>query len=231
MIIEDVECNVWHDHYVEGKDEDDLPVLETSWAYEFVTESQCIVWIRVPETLDMYEARLYLMANPQAKMGTTLNNVPLAWESGLYSEKREMFGGYNLESKEYRGLAYASCEFYGQDMFMNFTSPYPGKSLYHLVFIGEVGFGTVDFLVKTEFRNACLKPLMAPEKAYPYNDTVIAYFSSSTELKNATLQYSTNGWKNATISEMEILDNRTCRVVILGEAAGTFVSYIVEAMF
>ncbi len=53
-----------------------------------------------------------------------------------------LVGGYNLESKEYRGVAYASCEFYGQDMFLNFTSPFPGKNLYHLVFIGEVGFRT-----------------------------------------------------------------------------------------
>jgi len=229
MVIEAVGCNVWHDHYVEGK-ENELPVLETSWGYEFVTESQRIeVLVRVPETLDMYEARLYLMANPQEDMGSVLNDVPLAWERGLYGERDDLFGGYSLESEEYRGLAYASCEFHGEDMFMNFTSPYPGKSLYYLVFIGEVGSGTIEFVVKTEFGNACLKPLTIPRRVYPYNDTVVAYVSNSTDLKNVTLQYSTDSWKNATTSEMEILNNRTCRTVISGQTPGTFVSYRVEA--
>jgi hypothetical protein len=229
MIIENVECNVWHEHYVEGK-ENDLPVLETSWAYEFVTENQHIeVVIKVPDSLDMYEARLYLMANPQEDMGSILNDVPFAWEPGLYGERDDMFGGYNLESREYRGLAYASCEFHGQDMFVNFTSPYAGKSLYHMVFIGEVGSGTIEFLVKTEFGSACLKPSIVPERVYSYNDTVVAFVSNSTDLKNVTLRCSTNNWENATALEMEILNKRTCTGVVPGQAAGTFVSYRVEA--
>lgn len=229
MIIENVECNVWHEHYVKGK-QNELPVLETSWAYEFATESQHIeVLIKVPDTLDMYEARLYLMADPQEDIGSVLTDVPLAWEPGLYGEREDVFGGYNLESREYRGLAYASCEFHGQDMFVNFTSPYPGKSLYHLVLIGEVGSGTIDFLVKTEFGSACLKPSIVPGRVYPLNDTVVAYVSNSTDLKNVTLRFSADGWKNVTALEMEILNNRTCRAVVPGQAAGAFVSYRVEA--
>ena len=66
MLIEDVQVNEWHQVYLTGK-ENDVPVFNTSWAYEFVTESQHIeVHVRVPDTLDMYEARLYLMANPKA---------------------------------------------------------------------------------------------------------------------------------------------------------------------
>jgi hypothetical protein len=45
-----------------------------------------------------------------------------------------------------------------------------------------------------------------------------------------TLQFSTDGWKNATVLEVEIVDNRTCRAVIPGQDAGTFVSYRVEAI-
>lgn len=229
MVIEDVECNVWHEHYVRGK-ENEVPVLETSWAYEFATESRHVeVLIRVPDSLDMYEARLYLMANPQEDMGSILNDVPFAWEPGLYGERDDVFGGYNLESRDYRGLAYASCEFHGQDMFVNFTSPYLGKSLYHLVLIGEVGSGTIEFLVKTEFGDACLKPSIVPERVYSYNDTVVSYVSNSTDLKNVTLQYSIDGWENAAALEMEILDNRICRAVVPGQAAGAFVSYRVEA--
>ena len=230
MIIEDAECNVWHEHYVEGKGNDSLPVLNTSWAYEFVTESNHIeVWVNVPESLDMYEARIYLMADSKSKESTVLTGVPLAWEPGLYADRDNSYGGYNLESKEYRGVAFASCEFPGQDMFLNYTSPNSGKSLYHLVLIGEVGSETIQFLIKTEFGNACLKPLTVPEREHPNNDTIVAYVSNSTDLESATLQYSTNSWVNSTTIEMEILDNRTCRATIPRQPAGTTVNYRVEA--
>ena len=118
MIIEDVECNAWQEHYVEGTDSNDVPVLNTSWGFEFVSESQRVeVYVKVPETLDMYEARLYLMYDPKAANSSVLNGVPLPWELGLYgnrSSTNNLVGGYNLESKEYRGVAYASCEFYGR---------------------------------------------------------------------------------------------------------------------
>lgn len=230
MIIENVECNVWHELYVEGKDEHSQPVFNTSWAFEFATESQNIeVWVKVPETLDMYEARLYLMTDPRLLNKTSLDDVPLAWEPGLFGERNGTWGGYNLESKEYRGVTYASCEFYGQDMFLNYTLPYSGKNLYHLVLIGEVGTGMIEFLVKTEFGNACLKPSIIPVREYPYNDTVVAYTSNSTDLERATLNYTIDGWQNVTVVEMEIA-NKTCMAVIPGQAAGTVVSYNVEAV-
>lgn len=230
MVIENVECDVWHEHYVEGKNAESLPVLNTSWAYEFATESQHIeVWVNVPDTLDMYEARLYLMADTKSQNYTALNGVPLAWEQGLYGESNGTYGGYNLESNEYRGVAYASCEHYGQEMFLNFTSSHAGKSLYHLVFIGEVGSGTIDFLVKTDFGSASLKPLTVPFRVFPYNDTAVAYASDSTDLVNATLCYSTDNWGNSTVVGMEIVDNRTCRAVVPGQNAGLLVAYRVEA--
>jgi hypothetical protein len=230
MIIENVECNVWHQHYVEGKDNSSSPAFATSWAYEFSTDSKHVeVWVRVPDTLDMYEARIYLMANPKSGKGTMLNNVPLAWEPGLYGEISDPYGGYNLESKEYRGLAYASCEFHGQDMLVNFTSPCSGQTLYHLVFIGEHGSGTIEYLVKTEFGNVRLEPLTFPSRVYPNNDTEIAYISNATSLVDATLQYSIDGWRNTTALTMELVDNRTCRVAIPRQEAGTSVSYRVTA--
>jgi hypothetical protein len=230
MIIENVECNVWHENYVEGKDAGDQPVFNTSWAYEFATESQHVeVYAKVPDTLDMYEVRLYLMSDPTSKNQTVLNDVPLAWEPGLYGNRSKLLGGYNLESEEYRGVAYASCEFYGKDMFLNFTSPHKGKSLYHLVLIGEAGSGTVEFLVKTEFGKAFLKPSTVPSRVYPEDNATVAFTSNSTDLVNATLQYSTNSWQNTTALNMEIVDNRTCRAVILGQVAGTSVVYRVVA--
>jgi hypothetical protein len=233
MIVEDVECNLWNEHYTEGKDSSSLPVLRTSWGYEFVTESQHIeLFIKVPEPLDMYEARLYMMSDPRSENETVLNGVPLPWEPGLFgnrSKKDGLIGGYNLESKEYRGAAYASCEFYGEDMFLNFTSPFSGKSLYHLVLIGEIGSGTIDFLVKTEFGKAYLEPSIIPGKVYPQNETPIAFVSNLTNLENATLQYTTDGWQTKNVTEMNITNNETCEAVIPGQTAGTVVNYTVEA--
>jgi hypothetical protein len=178
----------------------------------------------------MYEARLYLMTDPKIENKTVLNDVPLAWEPGLFGERNDTVGGYNLESKEYRGVAYASCEFYGQDMFLNFTLPYSGKNLYHLVFIGEVGAGMIEFLVKTEFGNVCLMPSVVPAIECPYNDTVIAYTSNSTDLESAALSFSLDSCGNVTVVDMEIVDNRTCRAVIPRQVAGSVVNYRVEAV-
>jgi len=229
MMIENVECNKWQEVFIEGK-ENDVPVFNTGWAFEFVTESQNIeVFVRVPQTLDMYEARLYLMANPKAGVGETLNEVPLAWEKGLYGEIDKNYGGYNLESEEFRGLAYTSCEFFGQDMIINYTSSVKGKSLYHLVFIGEGGAGTINFLVKTEFGQAHLNPVNAPLRAYPNNETILTFISNTTDLTSAALNYSTNYWANFTVLNMQLIDNRTCTAIVPNQAAGTIVTYKIKA--
>ena len=185
----------------------------------------------------MYEARLYLMADPTVQNETILNGVPLAWEPGLYGNttsttatpgKTVTIGGYNPESEGYRGIAFATSDHAGQDVLINFTSPHAGKTLYQLVLIGGKGSGTVEFLVKTIF-NASLAPSIIPGRLFPNDTGIVAYVSTSTELVNATLQYSTNNWANATTIPMEILDNRTCRVTIPGQIAGTNVAYGIEA--
>jgi hypothetical protein len=223
MIIENVECDRWYTHAVSGKIAD-APVFNTSWAYEFVTASERIeLWVRVPDTLDMYEARLYLMSNAKS---FTVNNVSLPWEPGLYGNLSDV-GGYNLESEEYRGVAYASCEFNGQDMYLNYTQQSTRENAYHLVLMGEVGEGTIEFLVKTKFGGA-LSPLTFPQRVTPANETVIAYATNTTQLENATLQYTIDSWKNATKVEMAV-SNMTCNATIPRQEAGSFVEYSVQA--
>jgi hypothetical protein len=98
------------------------------------------------------------------------------------------------------------------------------------VLIGEAGSGTVEFLVKTEFGKAFLKSLTVPSRVYPGDNVTIAFTSNSTDLVNATLQYSANNWHNTTVSGMMVLNgSRTCSAVIPGQAAGAFVGYRVEA--
>jgi hypothetical protein len=223
MIIENVECDRWYTHEVSGKIAD-APAFDTSWAYEFMTNSNRIeLWVRVPDTLDMYEARLYLMSNAKS---VTVNNVSLPWEPGLYGNESDV-GGYNLESEEYRGVAYASCEFNGQDMFLNYSAPSAGNTLYHLVLMGEVGEGTIEFMVKTTF-GGVLSPLTFPQRVTPANETEIAYATNTTQLENATLRYTTDSWKNVTMVEMAI-SNMTCNATIPQQTAGSVVEYTVQA--
>jgi len=223
MIIENVECDRWYTHVVSGKIAD-VPAFSTSWAYEFVTDSEQIeLWVRVPDTLDMYEARLYLMSNAES---FTVNNVSLPWEPGLYGNESDV-GGYNLESEEYRGVAYASCEFNGQDMFLNYSAPSAGEKVYHLVLMGEVGEGTIEFLVKTTFGGA-LSPLTFPKKVTPSDVTEIAYMTNTTELETAVLRYTIDSWKNVTRVEM-VVSNMTCNATIPQQTAGSVVEYTVQA--
>jgi hypothetical protein len=190
-----------------------------------MTDSKRIeLWVRVPDTLDMYEARLYLMSNAKS---FTVNNISLPWEPGLYGNKSDV-GGYNLESEEYRGVAYASCEFNGQDMFLNYSAPSAGKNLYHLVLMGEVGEGTIEFLVKTTF-GGVLSPLTFPQRITPSDVTEIAYMTNTTELENATLRYTTDSWKNETRVEMAV-SNMTCNATIPQQTAGSVVEYTVQAI-
>jgi hypothetical protein len=113
-------------------------------------------------------------------------------------------------------------------MFLNFTTSFVGKTLYHLVFIGETGFGTINFLVKTEFNNVTLRPSIIPGRMYPSENGTVAYVSNSTDLKNATLRYSIDSWRSMNTIDMEI-SNRTCTAIIPGQVAGTSVYYVIDA--
>jgi hypothetical protein len=224
MIIENVECDRWYTLSVDGKN-GGLQAFNTSWAYEFSTDSRLELWVRVPNTLDMYEARVYLMSDQKS---ISVNNVSLPWEPGLYGNQSGSVGGYNLEDGGYRGVAYASCEYNGQDMFLNYTATLKGKNVYHLVLMGEAGSGNIEFLVKTKFGGSLL-PLTFPKKVYPNNDTLIAYVANSTALENATLRYTADNWKNLTEVPM-MVSNRTCNATIPPQQAGTIVKYAVQAV-
>ncbi len=227
MTIEHVEPNTWHSRLVEGK-QGSTALENTSWACEFVSNSNRIeIQIQVPDTLDMYEARLYLMANPTIQKGQLLNGVPLAWEPGLFGETSASIGGYNLMSEGFRGNAYSSCEFFGQDMLINYSAPYSAESLYHLVLIGESGAGNVSFRIKTDFGDSILQ-LRAPTRVYPHNETEIIATSSKSRIQEAYLHYSLDNGVNFTTIKMQT-SNKTCNATIPGQDAGATVFYNVEA--
>ncbi len=235
MVIENVECNEWHQCYLQGK-VDDKPVEDTRWAYEFCTDSERIeVWVEVPPNLDMYEARLYLMANPSKDVGTTLNGVPLAWEPGLYgnSESRYSYGGFNLDDGGYRNYDLtASCEFLGQDMLINYTSSYGSDFiLYHFVLIAELGEGNVEFMIKTDFDAPEISVKDPVELAYPSNETtIIAEVLDENRLKNVWVTYTNDNW--LTSASIDMVEDRNCtyKGIIPRQLAGTIVKYKVLAL-
>ena len=225
MIIENLQADQWHTSHVDGSDGNNSGFY-TDWAYEFVTNASKVeLYVKVPQTLDMYEARLYLMNNAQS---SSLNSFPLPWEAGLYGNVTGSVGGYNFESNGYRGVAYASCEYPGQTMWLNYTSPNNGVNLYHLVLIGEKGSGDVEFMLKSQFGNTSLAPLTNQTRILPNNPADISYISNNASLENAQLSYTTNNWTSVDTVDMT-LSNKTCWTTIPGQNAGSTVQYRIDA--
>jgi hypothetical protein len=232
MIIQHIDTDTWYTHDAKGKS-GNQPQLQTSWAYEFMTNGSRIeVYVRVPDKLDMYEARLYLMND---KTPVSVNNILLPWEPGLYGNQTvdSIVGGYNLESEGYRGVAYASCEYLGQDMYLNYVLPETAvvngtENVYHLVLMGEYGEGTVEFMVKTDF-NCGLTAKSQTVKVTPDEDVLLSYVSNVNPLVKASLQYSTDDWASHITIEMAV-NNQTCNATIPKQAAGTTVKYKITAL-
>jgi hypothetical protein len=226
MIMENLDCDNWHSTFIEGKNDNSLPSYRTSWAYEFVTSATYVkLFVKVPQSLDMYEARLYLMNDNKS---LSINSYPLPWEPGLYGNLTGPVGGYNFESEAYRGVAYASCEFRGEPMFLNYTAPSNGVHLYHLVLIGEEGSGDLMFMLKTKFENVSLIPLIVQSRVYPNSTVPLAFSSNNTNLESAQLSYTTDNWTNTATFDMVII-NQMCNGTISGQKAGSFVQYRIQA--
>jgi len=226
MAIENIATNKWNEQYIEGRKAGAPSSYFTSWAYEFVSDSPKIqVWINVPNTLDMYEARLYAMSNTQSLL---LNNAPLPWEPGLNGNVSGNVGGYNTDANKYRGVAYASCGNKGEDMFLEYSTTSTEKTLYHLVLIGESGSGNLSFLVKSDFNIAALTPLTPPGRIYPWNQTRVIYASNSSNLENAVLKYSIDNWNNTQEVQMDIT-NKSATFTFPPQKAGTLVQYRILA--
>jgi hypothetical protein len=226
MIIENLQCDQWYSCQIEGKDSGSQSGFYTAWGYEFLTKASNLeLYVKVPASIDMYEARLYLMNNAKSQ---SINSIPLPWEPGLYGNVTGGVGGYNFENEAHRGVAYASCEYSGQDMYLNYTSNQAGLKLYHLVLIGEEGTGYVDFMLKTQFGNTSLSPLTKQAHALPDSSQKISYLSNLASLETAVLSYTTSNWTTASTLNMEI-SNCTANATIPAQEAGTYVEYRVDA--
>jgi hypothetical protein len=249
MIIEHLNCNQWYELYVIGK-VNNMSIPDTYWAYEFVTTSERVsVLVKVPDPpeayLDMYEAQLYLMANPAAGEGTILNGMPIPEEQCLYGEiSSGIYGGYQLDREGLNKInASASCEYYGQDMTIDYLfsgsqggseaneSQTARQFLYYLALIAEEGEGTIRFMFKTDFVPPSLSILNPVEKAYSSESvTIVANASDNLgSLKSVLLNYTVNNWKDWTTLEMTPSENNIYTGKIPVQPGGTTVKYRVTA--
>lgn len=189
----------------------------------------------------MYEVQLYLMANPSAGIGTMLNGMPLPLESGLYgnatSDGSATYGGYRLDGEGfYHANASESCEYYGQDMLVNYSSGLTADPtrllLYHLALIAEEGEGNITFMFKTDFNSPTLNIADPIDGASSDDDVLVTAYAVDGEsgLENVTLEYTVNDWVDWTTMEMAPSVDDAFVATIPEQVGGTTVKYRVTAV-
>ena len=84
MVIENLVTDMWHTVQIEGKNEQWIAKFTIPLGpYELMSNASYVeLYVKVPNTLDMYEARLYLMNDAKS---LSINSYPLPWEPGLYA--------------------------------------------------------------------------------------------------------------------------------------------------
>ncbi|MFB0557617.1 MAG: hypothetical protein ACETVY_00735 [Candidatus Bathyarchaeia archaeon] len=230
MVIEKIEPNQWVSRYMKGK-VNEKPVAETNWAYEFVASADRIrLFIDVPSTLDMYEARLYIMGSSTGDRGWSLEGVPVAWGPGLLGVRSGFYGGFNFDPQGFRHLdAMASCERSGEDMVIDYEPPLKGELLYHLVLIAEYGSGTLEFVIQADFDQPDIELVDPPtrvEAGEPTEIEVMVEEDSGVDI--VSISYSKDGSDVLRRVDVEQLEPGRYSGIIPGVQPGTVVEYVVE---
>jgi hypothetical protein len=232
MVIEHIDTNQWYSLNMQGK-VCETPMRETNWAYEFNTTAKRIrVFVDVPNTLDMYEARLYLMATPSSGKGAMLNGVPVAWEPGLRGKTSGYVGGFNLDPEGFRPPnAMASCEHNGEDMIIDFDVPADDNVLYHLALMAEYGSGSVKFVVQTDFEPPSLRVIDPPTFVNSENITELRLSAQDdVGMKSVSMSYRLNDDGTWWQLPLTFDSNGIYSVEIPGQSGGTDVDYVFDAV-
>jgi hypothetical protein len=230
MVIEQIETDSWYEIWMEGK-VDEQPVPNTQWSYQFVTStSRLRVYLEVPDTLDMYEARLYVMGNPESKKGENLRGTPVAWEPGLRGKISGLYGGFNLDPKGFRHVdAMASCEKNGDDMVIDYETQSKVETLYHLVFIAEYGQGTIDYTVQTDFMSPEIQLIEFPALVTAGESSVFeALIDDEHEIDRIEFLYSIDKsgfWEDATV---DLIETGMYLMTIPAINSGSTIEYILK---
>jgi len=216
MIIEHLEMNKRYELYLEGRPSPSAPYPEDYvWAYEFSTQNEDFqLHVEVPDPnpekgitgLDMYEVRVFPMANPSAEVGYYIGGLGVPEGNLLQGEVADQYGLYNISIPgEYFPELRASCEFAGEDMDVVFGRPQHNETelvletrevFYYMAMLAEYYHGTISFYIKTDYREVNVTIIESPEIGVTGEEhLVVAEIQGAGEISSAWLNYTTDGWR------------------------------------
>lgn len=221
MVIQHIEMNRRYSLELVGKyNPDDQYTPKSYTAFEFDTASENFeLFINVPDSLDMYEARVYPMANPAAQVGYNIRGIGVPKHDMLtYSQTRTPpsgnYGGYNYIYDGFRFSQWtASCERNGYDMRVTFGAPLHNETelaledrtvFYYLVLMAEYDQGTIQFYLKTDSRNPAVTLVDPNVLGYTDRSTRIeAQVSAYNPLDAVWINYTTDDWATQSSVDMQ----------------------------
>jgi hypothetical protein len=240
MIIEHLEINTRYRKKLTGK-----PFVGASYpsgykvGYEFNTSAEELsLFVDVPDPvpaegisgLDMYEARVFPMANPTKNEGHHIQGIGVPF--GKYLEKKnyqdinftEAYGGYNTDIEGYLiPDMRVSGESAGVDMKMIIERPGGNKTgipsdemnvFYYLVLLAEYFEGEVEFYIKTDFRPVNLTLVDKPEVGYTGETTLIKVETGSVvPVRSMWMEYTTDSWKSK--NQLELIEKTDYWLAVL----------------
>jgi len=243
MVMQHIEMNRRYTLELVGKyNPNDQYTSKAYHAYEFDTASEDFeLSINVPDSLDMYEARVYPMANPAAQVGYYIRGIGVPTGDLLTSETSSgSYGGYNYKYEKFRFPEWtASCERNGYDMDVIFGAPLHNDTelvledrtvFYYLVLMAEYDQGTIQFYLKTDANNPTVTLVDPGVLGYTDDRTRIeAKVVSNNPLDSVWVNYTTDDW--ATQSRVDMVkDDIVYRGYIPKQALNKVVKYRVYAM-
>lgn len=223
MLIKHIEMNTKYEVTLYGKSRvgDSYP-FDFNYAYEFDTPNddyQLVIKVPDPEGetgypgLDMYEARVYPMADPSAGVGHYLRGLGVPWGHLLSGENNGYYGGYNTSIEGASWIDYtASCEYSGQDMVVTFGKPVHNVTetvvddptvFYYLVLLAEYDYGTVEFYLKTDYSPLNVTLLNPDVVGYTGDETTIYVdVDAHHRVDRVWMNYTTDDWETEDTVEL-----------------------------
>lgn len=174
------------------------------WAWEFNTKAnEFEVYVEVPDSLDIFELRLFLMAQPSNEIGYNLTGVGTPSGDLLNSSITSgIFGGYDTSTDKGQRNIIASGEYPGDDVRIYFNSSENDgvQTFYYIVLIAEYFEGEVKFWVKTDFTEPILTNVNNVTVGISDSPTeIMGNVDSNNEIKEAYIEYSTDDWASKAI--------------------------------
>ena len=226
MVVERLEPNQWYPRFLTERGEDGEASYDTGWVYEFTSDAPRLkIEVDVPDTLDMYEARLYVVGHPKKNIGVTINGALAPWWEGLNGTLDGLYGGVNDDPQGFRHLNMSdSCEHMGEDMLIDYAQRLKGEVLYQLVLIPEYRNGTINVRVQTDFQAPKITLLDTVSEVNSWEQVPVrCRIEDASDQLSVSLLYSddSKSWREAPYTSSGSYYNGT----LPGHGPGTVVQY------